>query len=143
MKMIEKSIEIDAPPDRVWTVLTDFASYSSWNPFIRAISGEIASGAKLKVNIRPEGRRGMTFRPEVLEATDARRLRWLGSLGMKGIFDGEHRFEIEPLGGGRTRFRQSERFTGLLVPLLGGMLGATEKGFDAMNRALKARVEAR
>lgn len=141
MKTIETSIEIDAPPEVVWARLTDFATYGSWNPFIRSIDGEAAPGARLKVRIQPPGRAGMTFRPTVLDATPGRRLGWLGTLGIRGIFDGEHRFEFEPLPGGRTRLTHSERFTGLLVPLFSAMLADTRKGFEAMNAALKSRVE--
>jgi hypothetical protein len=42
-----------------------------------------------------------------------------------------------------VRFLQSERFTGVAVPLLGSMLGPTQRGFEAMNLALKQRVETR
>jgi hypothetical protein len=50
--------------------------------------------------MRLPGRRPTTFRPRVLEAEPARRLRWLGHLLVPGLFDGEHRFTIEPAGPG-------------------------------------------
>lgn len=37
MKTIDTEIKIYAPADRVWKILTDFYSYSNWNPFIREI----------------------------------------------------------------------------------------------------------
>lgn len=56
--------------------------------------------------------------------------------------DGEHRFLIEPLGDDRMRFTQSGRFSGFLVWLLRASLDrGTVQGFEAMNRALKARSE--
>jgi len=62
---------------------------------------------------------------------------------MPGLFDGEHIFEIEPLGPNRVRFVQREVFTGLLVPLARGRLQEeTLAGFREMNRALKERAEA-
>jgi hypothetical protein len=36
---------------------------------------------------------------------------------------------------------QSERFTGVLVPFVGGILRKTEEGFRRMNAELKARAE--
>ena len=35
VKELHSEIEINAPVERVWEVLTDFASYPRWNPFIR------------------------------------------------------------------------------------------------------------
>jgi hypothetical protein len=71
-----------------------------------------------------------------------RELRWLGRLGVPGIFDGEHAHEVEALPGGRTRYVQQERFRGILVPFVGGILRATEEGFRQMGDALKERAEA-
>ncbi len=41
------------------------------------------------------------------------------------------------------RFHQGERFTGILVPLMGliGVFRNTQDGFEAMNHALKGRAE--
>ncbi|MGH2735621.1 MAG: SRPBCC domain-containing protein, partial [Actinomycetota bacterium] len=62
---------------------------------------------------------------------------------VKGLFDGEHRFTLEPTNGGGTRVVQGERFSGALVPLLRRSLDdGTLAGFRAMNEALKRRVEA-
>jgi hypothetical protein len=142
MKEVHTEIEIDAPAERVWRVLTDFAAYPEWNPFVRRVEGEVKVGARLRVSIEPPGGRGMSFCPAVLVADADRELRWLGHLWAPGLFDGEHSFVIESLGGGRVRFIQRERFGGLLVPVFSKMLdGATRRGFEEMNRALKLRCE--
>ncbi len=39
MKQLHTEIIVEAPAERVWELLTDFASYPQWNPFIRNISG--------------------------------------------------------------------------------------------------------
>jgi hypothetical protein len=86
---------------------------------------------------------GITLRPTVLAVDAARELRWLGHFLVRGLLDGEHHLAIEPLGASRVRFVQEERFSGLLVPLLAKSLDThTLPGFEAMNRALKARAEA-
>jgi hypothetical protein len=141
---LHSDIEIEAPPDQVWDVLTDFDAYPDWNPFVRRIDGEPVVGTQLEVVLEPPGGRAMTFQPEVLAAQPTREFRWLGRLwGVPKLFDGEHIFEIEPLGQGRTRFVQREKFSGVLVPLLArSLMTNTRRGFEAMNRALKERVEA-
>lgn len=139
---MESEIEIQASPERVWDVLTDFASYLAWNPFIPRIAGAVEVGARLETRLQPPGGRGMSFRPTVVLADPAKELRWLGRLGLPGLFDGEHSFRIEALGPDRVRFVQSERFAGLLAPLILPFVErGTRKGFEAMNQALKARAE--
>jgi hypothetical protein len=83
----------------------------------------------------------MRFKPAVLAVRPERELRWLGHLLVPGVFDGEHYFLLEPIGSERTRLTQGEKFSGLLVRPLGGMLSATEAGFKAMNAALKEQAE--
>ncbi len=142
MKEFRTEISISAPPNRVWHLLTDFASYPQWNPFIRRASRELREGAQLEVYLQPSGARGMTFRPRVLKAEPDRELRWLGHFLIPGLFDGEHIFTIEPLEAGGVRFVQREIFTGLLVPLFARLMEKdTRRGFEEMNLALKLRAE--
>ena len=143
MREIRTEIEIGAPADRVWSLLTELDAFSDWNPFLRRASGEVKEGARLEIYMQPADGRGMTFRPTVIKAEPNREFRWLGHLGVSGLFDGEHSFTIEPLDGNRVRFVQSERFTGVLVPLVLLMIEKnTQRGFEDMNVALKERAEA-
>ena len=140
--LINGKIQINAPPECVWRLLTDFASYPQWNPFIRRASGKPEKGEHLEVYLQPEGAKGMTFRPLVLTAEPGRELRWLGHLLIPGLFDGEHIFIIEPLVAGGVRFIQREIITGLLVPLFAHRLDTeTRRGFEDMNHALKLLAE--
>jgi hypothetical protein len=141
VKTLEREIEIEASAARVWTILSDFAAYPEWNPFIRQIAGDASPGCRLEVRIEPPGARSMTFRPTVLAATPDKELRWMGHLLFPGIFDGEHQLLIARLGDGRVRFTQREEFRGVIVPFAGRLLGPTERGFVAMNEALKERAE--
>jgi len=143
MKEIRTEITINATPERVWTVLTDFTSFPQWNPFITSAEGDLTPGHTLIVRLQSPGGKGMTFKPKVLVAEPNKELRWLGQLGMSGIFDGEHYFVIEAADNGGIRFIQGERFRGILVPILSfmGMLNNTLQGFSNLNQALKARAE--
>jgi hypothetical protein len=141
MRELRADIDIDAPADRVWGILTDFPAYPEWNPFITSIAGDTTPGSTLEVRIAPPGANARTFKPRVLVAESGRELRWLGRLLMAGIFDGEHSLRIEPIDDARVHFVQSERFRGILVPLFGSTLEKTARGFTAMNEALKQRAE--
>lgn len=142
MQQIELFAEIDAPPDVVWDVLLEFERYPEWNPFVRAIEGEPTPGERLRVRIEPPGARGMTFEPAVVAVEENRRLAWVGRLVVPFAFDGYHEFHLEPIAGDRTRLLHRETFRGVLVPLLFDR-ESLEKGFAAMNAAIKERAEGR
>ncbi|WP_321478291.1 SRPBCC domain-containing protein [uncultured Paludibaculum sp.] len=143
-RTIDTEITIAAPPEAVWRILTDTGNYAMWNPFILTLSGTLSDGEKLHVTVRPPGDSEMDFVVRIVTITPNRELAWRGGLAVPGIFTGEHRFLLEPIGDGRTKLKQSEHFSGLLVgPLFAGMLDRTEVGFRAMNEALKARCEVR
>lgn len=143
MRTLETHIDIHATPARIWSILMDFGRYAEWNPFIPTMEGKPIVGTRLRARLVPPGQKGMIFTPTVLAADSEREFRWIGKLLIRGLFDGEHSFKIESLGD-RCRFHQSERFTGILVPLFAalGLFAATERGFAAMNGALKQRAEA-
>jgi hypothetical protein len=62
---------------------------------------------------------------------------------MPWLFNGVHSFELQPLSDRSTKLIQKEVFGGLLsAPVLASIRGETERGFDAMNLALRGRVEA-
>ncbi len=143
MRNITTTIEIHSTADAIWEVLMDFDAYPQWNPFIQEISGTPSPGSQLSVRLQNPGGKAMTFSPTVIDAESPLRFSWLGKLGFKGVFDGHHHFGIEPTGSGSVIFTQSEDFSGAFVPILWGMVNTkTRAGFEAMNSALKERVEA-
>jgi hypothetical protein len=141
MRIIEHTVDIQAPPATVWQILTDTDRHVDWNPFLPRLSGRLAPGQRLTLTVRP-GTRTMSFRPTVLAVEDGALIRWLGRLGVRGLFDGEHELRLEPIPGG-TRFVQRETFTGLLVPMMPRVLDDTATGFAAMNTALRDRAVSR
>lgn len=142
---LRAEVEIGADPDTVWHVLTDLAAYPEWNPFITSIEGDLSVGSRLHVRLQPPEGRGITMKPVVTVSEPGSAFGWLGRLGgIPHLFDGAHRFELHPIDGGRrTRFVQSERFQGILLPLVRrSVLPATLRGFEAMDRALADRAVA-
>jgi hypothetical protein len=141
-KQLFAEIEIDAPPERVWQVLVDLPAYPDWNPFIVGADGRPEESARLTLRMQPVGARAVTLRPTVVEVTPGQRLRWLGRVGVPGIFDADHVLTVAAAAGGGTLFSQSEVFRGVLVPILARSLDRhTLPAFRAMNEALKDRAE--
>lgn len=141
MKLIETEILIDASPEKVWAILTNFENHPKWNPFIRSITGEKKIGEQLTVSIQPPGGNGMTFKPIVTSFKENKELRWKGKLGVQGIFDGEHYFQLIGQENNRTKLIHGERFSGILVALMGKALDKTKEGFELMNKSLKIESE--
>jgi len=139
---IVTKITIDEPPEKVWQVLTEFDQYPNWNPFVQEITGDQQVGAQLNVKLGL-GEKPMGFTPKVLTFETNEEFRWLGHMGVRGLFDGEHFFRLEPTPAGGTVFVQGEKFKGFFAhPLLAFIRTSTEQGFIEMNEALKVRVEA-
>ena len=144
MRELTTSIVIASSREAVWEVLMDFEAYPEWNPFVTTISGQPVAGKRLDVTLQNPGGKTMDISPIVTAADENSQFSWLGKFGAKGIFDGHHHFQIEPITNGSVRFTQSEEFSGILIPVLWKMLDSkTRAGFEAMNTALKDRVENR
>ena len=126
LSRIDRTIEIDAPPDRVWRALTSAEELSAW--FQVTIEGEIAANTEVWMTSRHAGYEGQRFRVRFTEITPPRRLSWQWHPGEveAGIdYSGEPRttvtFTLEPSGRG-TRVVLSET------------------GFDEISLARRAKV---
>jgi hypothetical protein len=130
---IDTTVDIDAGKDAVWDVLTDFASYTEWNPVMR-IERTPEAGTELVVHLIGDGSLGMSFKPEVLAATPGEELRWLGKLGLRGIAAGEHFFVLTPNENGTTRLNHGERYSGALIALAKHDSGSHDTAYEAFSR---------
>lgn len=140
---IHTEIVIHAPANKVWAVLLDFDSYGEWNPFMRKIIGEPKVGKKLRVEMKLEDGREFLAKPKVLKNEENVELRWIERLYFKGLYDGEHFFQLEELNKNQVKLIHGQSFSGALAKALLKKLGDdTEEGFKAMNKALKKRVAA-
>lgn len=140
-KEIKTAIEIKAPAEKVWNILTNFNHYHEWNPFIIESSGELKQGSRL-INVMKNGEKTMRFKPKILKVVEHEYFDWLGSLLFRGLFDGHHYFKLESLDAESVKLIHGEKFSGLLSgPILKSIRENTEANFIAMNEALKMRAE--
>jgi hypothetical protein len=140
-KNIRTEIEINASPEKVWQILSDFENFPAWNPFVMKVLGHPKVGEVLQIEVQLPESRLSKFTPEVLVAEPNKELRWVGTMALNA-FRGEHFYQIEKLGENKTKFIHGEHFSGWLVGLIWLLIGKqTEKGFQIMNEALKKRAE--
>ena len=141
MKELRTQIIIDASPEKVWQVLTDLDKYPEWNPFICHAIGKAETGKTVDIDFRPDGK-GLKLHCTVARFELNRELSWKYHAMHPMLFRGEHIFTIEPLGEKRIRFIDREEFHGLLVFTQAKDIDTnTKRGFEAMDKALKARIE--
>ena len=131
---------IDAPREEVWSVLVDVDKYPEWNPFIISSQGDLREGGRL-TNVMVNKGQENQFNPVILTFSENEKYEWLGS-ALGGAFKGRHYFLLSDHTEGGTKVIHGEEFTGILSGLVIQMIGAdTQANFEAMNGAMKARVE--
>jgi len=140
------SIEIAAPPERVWRAVTALDEYPRWNPFIVRVEGQAVPGAFLMLHLRWADRRPGRS-PEIVTVVAHpadgrpgvfayRSTLWLTRLG---LLRAERFQRISPLPGGGTRYETVEAFHGPLARFV--PLRAVREGFERQARALKEFTE--
>jgi len=139
---VTATTQIDGPAQAVWDVLADTERYSEWNPFITRFDGQLNAGQRIAVQLQLPDRPVQRMQPTLQDVTPGASFSWLGHVGIAGILDGRHHFEVLPTSDTTCTLVQSERLSGLLLPAFRAMLlDKTPKAFELMNEALRARVE--
>jgi len=140
-KNIRTEIVINATPEKVWSILTNFGDYPKWNPFIVSIKGDLKAGQRIE-NTMMNGEKKFVFKPKVLSVVPNKYFDWLGSLLIKGIFDGHHYFQIEQVNSSQVKLIHGENFSGILSGFILRKIGEqTRNNFIAMNQAIKKLSE--
>ena len=102
-----------------------------------SFEGAIAPGATIKVfsEVAPD----RAFPVEVVEFEPSRKMTWESGMPL-GLFKGWRTFNLAPEGEG-TRFRMHEKFSGLLLPIIGRTIPDLQPTFDKFTNGLKAKAE--
>ncbi len=143
MKTIRSEIIINAPVQDVWAVMAAFHLYQEWNPFIREVIGNLSAGERLRFKAKLDGLPEIVFRATIRTLVPPVKLGWY-AIFLKGIFEAYHSFEIEELVSGKSRFINTEEFSGLLSGVVFFLLESRfRKRYRMMDELLKKRVERR
>ena len=134
---------IDAPQQAVWKQVTDFESYSEWNPFVREAHANFVVGGRIQFleDLKQFGRHWLEA--EFLSIQPYNRFVWKGYFGSPFLFTVRHSFLLEATEAGQTRFSQIHENSGLLIPLLAarGVYQVSYQRYLDFNHALKNRCE--
>lgn len=105
------AVEIDAPIDRVWTVLTTVESWPAWNPDVKAVwlAGPFAEGSTFRWKAGPG-----TITSVVEHVDRPRLVAWSGrTLGIRAV----HVWHLSAQNG-KTFVRTEESYDGLMARVL-------------------------
>jgi len=130
---------IQASADTIWTLLTDAAKFPSWNSTVTSLEGNIAEGETLKLKVPTSPER--LFKPKVSHVEKGRSMIW--SDGMAPMFKGVRTFTLTPNADGSTEFSMTERFSGIMLPMIKGSLPDFAPVFEAYAADLKRAAEGR
>ena len=136
--------KINAPVDKVYAVISDFANYAAWTGEM-TVSDDTNPGGKMCVKVKTANNgNGWYTLSSKMRQNDKRTIAFDNVLYNPFLFLGKHRFEMIPLADDRTIFINTEVFSGLAVPFVRkkNLLCTTRRFKENINRAIKSTVEA-
>lgn len=131
------SATIQAPPARIWALLTDAGGFPRWNTTVTSMEGEIREGRTLRLKVPAAGER--VFRPKVARVVEGREMVWTD--GMAPMFRGVRTFTLTPSADGATGFSMREELSGLMLPLIRSSLPDFGPIFETYAADLKRAAE--
>lgn len=130
--------QIDAPAEKVWGLLTDGSGYTSWNPTVVSLAGDIRQGETIDLVSTVNPKR--TFNLTVAEVTAPSRMVWSDGMPL-GLFKGERTYLVNEHDG-QTTFSMTEEYSGLLAPLITKAIPDLSESFVQIADGLKSAAEA-
>jgi uncharacterized protein YndB with AHSA1/START domain len=131
------AIFIAAPPQTVWAVLTDAASFTKWNSTLTTFEGSVAKEGKITLvsKVAPD----RTFTLKVSEFDAPKAMVWEDGNGM---FLGVRHFTLLPRDGG-TVLAMSETYSGLFLGSAEKKMPDFTQNFETFAADVKREAEAR
>ncbi|MGH8447444.1 MAG: SRPBCC domain-containing protein [Solimonas sp.] len=140
--VIDKTVEINAPADVVWDVITDLAKYPEWNPFCVECVSTMKPGdpidMKVKLMAKPQAQREW-----VKEFVPGKRFAYSMKPVPGGTLSSFRSHDVEAVDATRSRYHSHFHLQGWLkFVVLGLFRSKLEAGFAGMTAGIKRRAEA-
>ncbi len=143
MAIYQTTFAVAASSDRVWEVISDFDSWSEWNPSVPSIRGDLEVGNTCAVKLVMPGRPSVKVKVTLTDVDPGRRFAWHGNIVHDRFFAGDRSLEIEPQADGTVLVTHTEEVTGAFFPVFKMLMGgaAIQAHHDNLNTGLKQRAE--
>ncbi len=138
---IERTIEISAPPERIWAVMSDIARWPEWTPSVTSV--ELLDDGQFRIGMRARVKQPrLPAAVWTVTAVDpGRRFTWESvAPGLTSI--GDHRIEVRGTSS-VTRVTLTLTWRGWMTPLIRLFFGRLSRRYVQMEaESLKRRSEA-
>ncbi len=137
-------IIINAKPSEVWSVLTDFKSYTEWSYLFKKMEGDFHDRQEVTTyfEAKPGKSDKLKAYRHIINIEKGKSFSWSDKFAM-GMTD-NHIFLVEAYGDNQTKFIQSDEVKGGMTWLFGGVVSKYHiKHYPLYNKALKKEVERR
>ena len=135
-------VQINAPIDVVWSVLTGVDKYREWNPFTPIAGTGLMIGSPVNLLVRM-GPTKLGITENVCAFEKPRLIAWKREFGARWLLLAVREQHLEPVGKTSCSYHNTERLTGVLAPMVSACFGAyMRRGFGDVAEGLKAYAEA-
>jgi hypothetical protein len=141
-RAVEHRTGVQAPAEIVWEVISDFTTWSDWNPIHPRIEGELRIGTPLTVDVVLDEGQASTIQPVVQDWVPYEQLHWR-TKRLRGFVTAIRYLEIENMGPANATFSNGELFMGPLVRWVSrDERRRLRAAYTRMGEAVRERAEA-
>ena len=132
------SADIEAGPETVWSLITRADDMVRWNSSLTSVEGSVEPGGTVRMRV-PEAP-GRTFKIKVTQFVPNQGMVWRN--GNLVMFLGVRTYSVKPNPDETiTRFRMTEEFSGLMLPMVARRLPDFGPIFERYAADLKTEAE--
>lgn len=141
-RAVEHRTGVQAPAEILWEVISDFETWSTWNPVHPRIEAELRIGTPVKVELVADGTQPTIIEAVVQDWVPYEQLHWR-TRRLRGFVTTIRYLEIEKMSDVGSTFSNGELFMGPLVRLVSrDERRRLKAAYSRMGEAVKARAEA-
>ncbi|WP_433759722.1 SRPBCC family protein [Nocardia sp. CA-135398] len=140
--VIDATVEIDAPAELVWQVITDLRRYGEWNPFCIECRSTLVPGEPIDMLVALSGGKPRRQREWMVSHTPGTELSYSMKPVPLGALHSLRAHRVTPLGPDRTRYESHFELGGWLHPVVVAVLGKNlQRGFAGMTEGIQKQAE--
>ncbi|MEU4341663.1 SRPBCC domain-containing protein [Nocardia sp. NPDC023852] len=139
--VIDLAVDINAPTELVWQVITDFPRYGEWNPFVSECHSSLVPGEPIDmlVHLSDSPRKQREW---IRSHTPGHELSYSMKPVPPGALHSLRSHTVTPLADNRTRYESHFELAGWLHPVVVALLGKKLRhGFAGMTDGIQKQAE--